>query len=725
MNSDKDNVLKRAVKGSPLTHAELDTNFSELVNVIDDVTDAVTNALRFIGKSATDPTSRDDGGILVIGDTYFNTTTKLDMRYDGTIWMVTNESYLAATGGATKVGAVLPGGSNGNIQQAINALDAKIDNAVDAIDTSIDELHGTTGATKVGATLPTGATGTTQQALDILDASLEALASANGTAYVGYGGRTLLNKLGEYISVKDAPFNAKGDGTTDDTAAIQAAFNYIAALTSAGLTTSGALSTSYSGTSPRLYFPKGTYKITSAITLGAYLEVMGESAIIKQYTDSEDIFTCQFYQFKMQGMQFVGGRHQLSLYNANTNSTMAEISHCQFFLSRGRAIHTYAIGTDGSGNAWSHLSADLDIYKCRFIACDQTLNNCCDSAEMYRCWIQPSKINMTASTAVIINKGTSASDPNCLTRLHIKDCFLIPDVGVEGVDRINNARWVDNYGSFTATNSRFGGENGGMQIVAHVGAPNTDFPWNSTEVVLKGCMLFAGPDARSDSCVLAIQGQIPNRFVMTDCTGPLGKPIIANLSSTDIPAYMAAFEAAVSGGRKAYEYFKIDIGDVLHDINVYSPMRTIIPDSLYPYLIKGRNTRVRKQNQSIPNGMVSTNVSFDTVLFDNVGAFKIASPTQLVMPNGCSKMRINVMLVMAVDGAAKTMDVSIIDSGSTQVAGNVSLRGINAYSDTISLSADVFGPPGSTWTVRVRHSAAAALNMIDCKVSCVPIDLIA
>ncbi|MNP47107.1 hypothetical protein D3C76_1411470 [compost metagenome] len=80
---------------------------------------------------------------------------------------------------------------------------------------------------------------------------------------------------------------------------------------------------------------------------------------------------------------------------------------------------------------------------------------------------------------------------------------------------------------------------------------------------------------------------------------------------------------------------------------------------------------------------------------------------------------------MAVDGAAKTMDVSIIDSGSTQVAADVSLRGINAYSDTISLAADVFGPPGSTWTVRVRHSAAAALNMLDCKVSCVPIDLIA
>jgi hypothetical protein len=47
---------------------------------------------------------------------------------------------------------------------------------------------------------------------------------------------------------------------------------------------------------------------------------------------------------------------------------------------------------------------------------------------------------------------------------------------------------------------------------------------------------------------------------------------------------VTAFDAA--SGRKAYEYFKLDIGDFIHDLNAYTPLRPIIPDDLAPYLIK-------------------------------------------------------------------------------------------------------------------------------------------
>jgi len=342
---------------------------------------------------------------------------------------------------------------------------------------------------------------------------------------------------------------------------------------------------------------------------------------------------------------------------------------------------------------------------------------------MDHCWIQPSKTTMAASTAVIINKGTSASDPNALTRLRLVDCFLIPDVGQEGVDRVNNVRWVDNYGSFTATNCRFGGEGGGMPIVNHLGAPNTAFPWNSTEVVLTGCFLFTGPDSRADSCVMGILGHVPNRFVMRDCTGPLGKPIIANLSSTDLTAYFTAYE--VASGKKAYEYFKIDIQDVNHDLNAYTPKRSMIPTVLYDYLVKGRCTRVRKQTQSLANAFAANTVSFATVEFDNLGAFAIANPTQMVMPVGASKMRIDAAIVVGVDGAAKTLAIDILDSGGTVIVAETSLRGINPDSDRVTISTTVFGPPTSYWTLRIRHNAAAALNLIDCRVTLTPTDLIA
>ena len=61
----------------------------------------------------------------------------------------------------------------------------------------------------------------------------------------GAVGKTLNNKMQDLVSVKD--FGAKGDGTTDDTASIQAAIN---------------LACTYGG---NVYLPSGTYKISAAL----------------------------------------------------------------------------------------------------------------------------------------------------------------------------------------------------------------------------------------------------------------------------------------------------------------------------------------------------------------------------------------------------------------------------------------------------------------------------
>jgi hypothetical protein len=61
---------------------------------------------------------------------------------------------------------------------------------------------------------------------------------------------------GAPVNVKD--FGATGDGTTDDTAAIQAAITYIYSFANAGGT----------GRPPALYFPTGTYLMSSTITMG-------------------------------------------------------------------------------------------------------------------------------------------------------------------------------------------------------------------------------------------------------------------------------------------------------------------------------------------------------------------------------------------------------------------------------------------------------------------------
>jgi hypothetical protein len=65
--------------------------------------------------------------------------------------------------------------------------------------------------------------------------------------------RTVQDKLRDVVSVKD--FGAVGDGVTNDTAAIQAAID-----SGAGC----------------VFFPKGTYKITSQLQLRSYLRLQGE-----------------------------------------------------------------------------------------------------------------------------------------------------------------------------------------------------------------------------------------------------------------------------------------------------------------------------------------------------------------------------------------------------------------------------------------------------------------
>lgn len=78
--------------------------------------------------------------------------------------------------------------------------------------------------------------------------------------------RTVNDKLQEYVSVKD--FGAVGDGVTDDTAAIQAAFDSI------GTVTAGA----HQDISPKgmtLYFPAGRYLVTSTLFMPSNVRMQG------------------------------------------------------------------------------------------------------------------------------------------------------------------------------------------------------------------------------------------------------------------------------------------------------------------------------------------------------------------------------------------------------------------------------------------------------------------
>lgn len=542
------------------------------------------------------------------------------------------------------------------------------------------------------------------------------VSSQSGSSFVGFRQagagsviRTAQDKLRETVSLTDF-----GDVTgVDDTALLQRAIDFIQASTSSELITVGGVSSSYAATLPKLRLPKARLKITSTINCPAYLDVDADGTIIEQATGGADIFVGEAYQWKIKGVIFVGGRHHIHCYNANADTSLFDFEDNEFHLSSDYAVKTSATG------GWSHLSASLKIHgKTRFLKCRKVLDNCCDSAEV-TCWAYIDKSNFAASSAAIRNYA-----PTSHPRLFLKNFFGVPAMGSLGVDRVANARWIDNYGSVYATGSRFGGEDAGLSILWHYAPQPTAAPYLGYETVFEGCWLFAGPAAANDSGVVVLQGEVPQRISIKNCFGPSDAPFVVNAgSNVSFPAYFTAWESAT--GRKAYDFFRVDIRNNTADGTDGTVYNERIPDGLRSYVVGAKQTRVRRAAaQAVPNGFVNTLVSFDTVEADNVGGFSAGNPTRLVMPAGCTKMRITVSGQMAADGAAKILAATLVDSGLGRISGDTSLRGICADGDRFAFSADVVGSPGSYWHVNIQHNAANVLDLIDCRVSTTPLDFV-
>lgn len=115
--------------------------------------------------------------------------------------------------------------------------------------------------------------------------------------YTGAVGRTVHDKLQEWVSIRD--FGAVGDGSTNDTAAIQAAIDAVATGAGSGV----------------VYIPAGTYLIdtNTAISVPSNVIIQGSGmkSILKKISGTADIFTTtgnntQFLDFRMEGPNNTG-----------------------------------------------------------------------------------------------------------------------------------------------------------------------------------------------------------------------------------------------------------------------------------------------------------------------------------------------------------------------------------------------------------------------------------
>jgi len=189
----------------------------------------------------------------------------------------------------------------------------------------------------------------------------------------GSVGKTVHQKFQEIVSVKD--FGATGDGSTNDTTAIQACATYCTA------------------NSIAMYIPAGTYKITTAIVASCSIRGDGPKvSIIKNYGTGDALnlsgsnYYTTFENFGVDGSGNVASRDGISLYNTTTSS--GNTAYCQFFRvysnNNGRhgLYHRYAWATRYSQCMFNY-NAGLGVYEDTELA-DAGTANCvtfiqCDS----------------------------------------------------------------------------------------------------------------------------------------------------------------------------------------------------------------------------------------------------------------------------------------------------------------------------------------------------------
>ena len=149
----------------------------------------------------------------------------------------------------------------------------------------------------------------------------------------------LLSGWSEDVDVR--AFGAKGDGKTDDTQAIQAAFDAVAKkVTRTRKRADGVPGRVLAYSSPAVHFPAGQYLVSETIQVKGHVITGERYAALNQADPDKDIFATRWAHYlHIQGLAFVGGAIQLNLYNGNLSGGVVTVEDCQFWQAGKWALY--------------------------------------------------------------------------------------------------------------------------------------------------------------------------------------------------------------------------------------------------------------------------------------------------------------------------------------------------------------------------------------------------
>ena len=157
------------------------------------------------------------------------------------------------------------------------------------------------------------------------------------------------------VNVRD--FGAKGDGVTDDTAAIQAAADAAAKCAAKMQRGVGgrhcARNSQSDGPMPRLVFPAGKYLVSSPVVFARDHQVYGfDGATVKAVADDIDVFVFRgTMRHFVTGLTMEGGSRQFLVETYNNESANFTARDCTFRNARTTAVdsHSWRIGGGKEG----------------------------------------------------------------------------------------------------------------------------------------------------------------------------------------------------------------------------------------------------------------------------------------------------------------------------------------------------------------------------------------